>query len=231
MSWVVVTSALWFGIMTSISPCPLATNIAAIGFISRDVGKIRQVIASGLIYTLGRTLAYLGLAAIVITGLLASSQISLFLQNYLNQILGPLLILAGMLLLGLLTSSASLNLAGAGIQARAAKGGLRWALALGVLFALSFCPVSAGLFFGGLIPLAARHESIFALPIVYGIGTALPVVVFAFIMAFASQHIGRAFSRLVQVERWMRYATGVIFVLAGIYYSLVYVYGVSFPST
>jgi cytochrome c biogenesis protein CcdA len=136
------------------------------------------------------------------------------------------LVLVGMLLLGLLNVTGSLTLAGSGLQQRAAKGGAGWALVLGILFALSFCPVSAGLFFGGLIPLSTSSQSRFVLPTLYGVGTALPVIVFAFIIAFASQYVGKAFHRLTQVERWVRIVTGVVFILAGVYYSLAYVYGV-----
>ncbi len=224
MTWLVIASALWFGVLTSISPCPLATNIAAISFISRKMGKMRQVLLSGLLYAAGRTLAYLALGALIMAGLLASGELALFLQRYLNQALGPALILVGMFLLGLLGSAVSITLVGDGMQERASKGGLLWAMLLGLLFALSFCPVSAGLFFGVLIPLSAANNSIFVLPLLYGIGTAAPVIVFAVLIAFASHRIGSAFNRLTQIERWVRLATGLIFVLAGIYYSLLYVY-------
>ncbi len=224
MNWTVVAAAFWFGILTSISPCPLATNIAAISFISRKVGKLRPVLLSGLLYAGGRTVAYLALGALIMGGLMAGGQIALFLQRYLNQALGPALILVGMVLLGMLSSTASVSLVGDRMQARASKGGIGWAALLGILFALSFCPVSAGLFFGVLIPLSVANESIVLLPLVYGIGTAAPVMVFATLIAFASQRLGSAFNRLTQIERWVRRVTGVIFILAGIYYSLVYVY-------
>lgn len=224
MTWITILTALWFGILTSISPCPLATNIAAISFIARRVDKMRTVLLSGILYTIGRTVAYLALGALIMAGLLASGEIALFLQRYLNQALGPILILVGMLLLGLLGFAGSVSLVSSGMQERAAKGGIGWAALLGILFALSFCPVSAGLFFGVLIPLSAVNQSILVLPTVYGIGTAAPVLVFALLIAFASQRLGSAFNRLAQIERWVRRITGVIFVLAGIYYSLVYVY-------
>jgi cytochrome c-type biogenesis protein len=224
MTWLAIASALWLGILTSISPCPLATNIAAISFIARKVDRMRAVLLSGLLYALGRTVAYLVLGVLIMAGLTASSEITLFLQRYLSQALGPILILVGMLLLGLWRSTASVSLVGAGMQARAAQGGIGWAALLGILFALSFCPVSAGLFFGVLIPLAASHQSLFVLPLLYGIGTALPVLVFALLIAFASQRLGSAFDRLTQIEAWVRRVTGLIFVLAGLYYSLLYVY-------
>ncbi len=224
--WLSLATALWLGILTSISPCPLASNIAAISFIGRRVGSTRQVLVSGLLYTVGRTIAYVGLATIVLAGLMASGEIARFLQKYLNQLLGPVLILVGMLLLGLFEVTASVTLAGAGVQARASRGGVWWSVALGALFALSFCPVSAGLFFGGLIPLSATSGSRMLLPTLYGAGTALPLIVFAFLMAFASQSVGRAFDRLTQVERWVRTATGIVFVLAGVYYCLTHIFGV-----
>ena len=226
MSWLVVGSALWLGILTSISPCPLATNVAAISFIGRRVGNTRQVLLSGLLYTIGRAAAYLALGVVVMAGLMASGDISRFLLKYLNQILGPMLILMGMLLLGILGFTASLSLAGSGVQERASRGSVWWALILGVLFALSFCPVSAGLFFGGLIPLSTSSESRFVLPALFGVGTALPVIVFAFLVAFGSQYVGRAFNRLTQVEKWVRSITGVLFILAGIYYCLAHIFEV-----
>ncbi len=227
MSLFILGSALWLGILTSISPCPLATNIAAISFIGRQVQRTHMVLLAGLLYTIGRTVAYLALGAVVMAGLMASGDIARFLQKYLNEILGPLLILVGMVLLGLLEFGGSLTLVGAGMQERASKGGVWWAIVLGVLFALSFCPVSAGLFFGGLIPLSTTHQSRFVLPALYGVGTALPVIAFAFLIAFASNYVARAFNRLTQVERWIRLATGVIFVLAGVYLCLTHIYGLS----
>lgn len=225
MGWEAIGYALWLGILTSISPCPLASNIAAISFLGRKAGSARRTLLAGVSYTFGRTLAYVLLAAALLAGLMASGEISRLLQKYLNQFLGPILILVGMLLLGMLGGSVSLNLAGRGIQERAGAG-VVWPAVLGVLFALSFCPVSAGLFFLQLIPFAAKAESRFLLPSLYGIGTALPVLVFAFLIAFGSSYVGRAFNRLTQVEWWVRGVTGVVFILVGIYYCLAYIYGV-----
>jgi cytochrome c biogenesis protein CcdA len=227
VTWIAIGTALWLGILTSISPCPLASNIAAISFITRRIGRTREVLLSGLLYTVGRTLTYVALAAIIVAGLLATGDVARFLQRYLNQILGPVLILVGMVLLGMIGSGLSFNLAGQVVQERASRGGWWWSGLLGVLFALSFCPVSAGLFFGGLVALAAQHGSPVFLPALFGAGTALPVIAFAFLIAFASQHVGKAFNRLTQIEVWVRTTTGVVFILAGVYYCLTYIYGVS----
>ena len=240
--WMVLGSALWLGSLTSISPCPLATNIAAISFLGRSVGNTRRVLLSGLLYTLGRTIVYVGLGVLILLVLQAASAsgdgdansaasgISRFLQRYMGVILGPVLILVGMMLLGMLDVAASLNLGGQGLQERVAKDGAFWALPLGILFALSFCPVSASLFFGGLIGLSSQYSSPVLLPTLFGIGTAVPVVIFAFIIAFASQYVGRAFNRLRQIEKWVRGATGAVFILAGLYYCLTHIYGVSLPA-
>lgn len=228
MSGWILGSALWLGILTAISPCPLATNIAAISFIGRQGSNRKAVLLSGFCYTLGRTLAYILLGAVITSGLLASAQVSQFLQKYMNEILGPVLILLGMILLGWLGSTMSLNLAGQGLQKRAEKGGLLWSIALGILFALSFCPVSAGLFFAGLIPLAAKQGSRLVLPTLFGMGTALPVLVFAFLLAFAAASVGKAFNKLTAVERWIRLIAGSLFIIAGLYYCLTHVYRITF---
>jgi cytochrome c biogenesis protein CcdA len=159
-------------------------------------------------------------------GLLATAQVSQFLQKYMNEILGPVLMVLGMILLGWIGTGISINLAGEGIQKRAEKGGLLWSMILGILFALSFCPVSAGLFFAGLIPLAVKQDSRLILPVLYGAGTALPVLIFAFLLAFAASSVGKAFNKLTAVERWIRIIAGALFILAGIYYCLIYIYGI-----
>ena len=236
--WMVFGSAFWLGLLTSISPCPLATNIAAISFIGRSVGNPGKVLMSGLLYTLGRTVVYVGLGVLILLVLQvasaggdagsAASGVSRPLQKYMGMILGPVLILVGMLLLGMLELAGSLSFGGQGLQDRVARGGAFWAFPVGILFALSFCPVSASLFFGGLIGLSWQHSSPVLLPTLFGIGTAVPVVVFAFIITFASQYVGKAFNALTKFERVFRVVTGVVFIAAGMYYTLTHIYGVSF---
>ncbi|MDD3148084.1 MAG: aromatic aminobenezylarsenical efflux permease ArsG family transporter [Candidatus Riflebacteria bacterium] len=228
MTWVSITTAAWLGILTAISPCPLASNVAAISFIGRQFHSKAAILFSGLLYTSGRTITYLALGALLSSGALASGELSRFLQKYLNEILGPLLILLGMVLLGLIGSGISVQMAGEGIQQKASKHGALYAFPLGVLFALSFCPVSAGLFFGALIPLAVNNDSALILPALYGIGTAIPVVIFAFLIAFSSKWLGKAFNSLNQIEFYVRTATGIIFIIAGLYYILTHIYGIRF---
>ncbi|MFZ2658527.1 MAG: aromatic aminobenezylarsenical efflux permease ArsG family transporter [Victivallales bacterium] len=227
MTWIAAASAFWLGILTAISPCPLAANIAAISFISRQLGNRRGVLLSGLLYTAGRAFVYIALGAGITAGLMATGEASRFLQKYLNEILGPVLILLGMILLGMIGSGMSFNIAGGRIQEKAEKGGIYFAFPLGVVFALSFCPVSAGLFFGALIPLSIRNSSQLLLPLLYGAGTALPVIVFAFLIAFGGEMLGKAFDKLTHIEIWARRIAGVIFILAGIYYCITHIYGIN----
>jgi cytochrome c-type biogenesis protein len=220
-----MASACWLGILTSISPCPLATNIAAISYIGKQVSRPGYVLMTGLLYTLGRSIAYVGVGVVIVASLLAVPDLSFFLQRNINKILGPILIVLGILLLGVLR----LNISGPGygvrLQQRVDRLGMWGAGVLGLLFALSFCPISAGLFFGGLIPIAIERQSSVLLPTVFGIGTALPVVVFAIVIAFGAHHLGKAFNRLTQIERWARRVTGAVFVAAGVYLTLAYVFG------
>jgi len=225
LAWAIL-SALWFGILTSISPCPLATNITAISFVGRKTGSARGVLLSGLLYTLGRALVYTTIGVLLVTSLLSAPTVSLTLQTWMNKILGPILILVGMVMLGLLRFSLRGRGMSDGLQQRVERWGLLGALVLGCLFALSFCPVSATLFFGSLLPLAVKYESGILLPFIYGIGTAIPVVIFAIILAFGARWLGKAFERVTQVEKVMRIVTGLVFIGVGIYMSLVYVYRV-----
>lgn len=221
-----IGSALWLGILTSISPCPLATNIAAISYIGRKVGNSRQVFLTGLLYTLGRTVAYLALAFVLVASVLSVPQISMFLQKYMHLALGPILIIVGMFLLGLI----EINLSGGGMSARLQERvdalGIWGALLLGIVFALTFCPTSAALFFGSLVPLSLKVNSSVTLPVVYGVGTALPVLIFAVILATSAQSVGKAYNVLGKIEWWARMLTGFIFVLVGLYFSLKHVFHV-----
>lgn len=217
-------SALWLGVLTSISPCPLATNIAAVSFIGRQFTSAPRVALSGLFYVLGRMLAYLGLGAALIAGLMSAPYLSEFLQKSMNKVLGPVLILVGMVLLELFRFDLSGGGIGEKMQERAGRSGIWGAGLLGIVFALSFCPVSAALFFGSLIPLSVKHGSGVVFPLVFGVGTGLPVIVFAMMIALGARSIGVLFQKLTRAELWARRITGAIFVAVGIYYSLVYIF-------
>jgi cytochrome c-type biogenesis protein len=225
--WLGLSSAVWLGILTSISPCPLATNIAAISYIGKQADRPRAVLLTGTLYTLGRTLTYVILGALLVASLLSVPGLSNFLQHYMNKLLGPVLILVGMFLLDLLRLPGLGGSTAPRLSERLGRSGVWGAGLLGMLFALSFCPTSAALFFGSLIPLSIKWQSSVMLPSLYGVGTALPVFVFAVLVAVGAKSVVAAFQKLSAVEVWARRLTGVVFVVVGIYLSAIYIFYVS----
>jgi len=218
--WLAVGSALWLGILTSISPCPLATNIAAVSYVGRRVGSRRAVLLSGGLYTVGRSFAYLVLGAAAVWSLMSMVTVSSFLQGTFHRLLGPLLIAVGLLLLGVFEFALPNLIANENLQKKVDHAGVWGAGLLGIVFALSFCPVSAGLFFGSLVPLAVDRSSPLLLPFVYGLGTALPVAVFAVLLAAGAGWVGAAIDRVQVFERWARRVTAIVFIAVGIYETL-----------
>ncbi len=212
-----VFSALWLGLLTSISPCPLATNIAAVSFVARDLGSSKKVLWSGFLYAAGRMLTYVAIAVLAVASLLSLPEVSFFLESNMHKIIGPILIVVGIVLLDVLPISFSASFLSSSVQEKAGKWGIWGSAILGIVFALTFCPLSAALFFGSLIPLAVDGKSAVLMPSVYGLGTALPVVAFAFVMAFGVRSIGSVFDRLTQIEKWARKLTAFVFIGAGIY--------------
>ena len=215
-----VFSALWLGILTSISPCPLSTNIAAVSYVGRQVGSPWAVLLAGGMYTGGRMLVYLMLGAAAVWSVMSVVALSAFLQGTVQRLLGPLLIAVGLLLLGLFNLKLPGMGVSAGLQRRVDHSGVWGAGLLGILFAFAFCPVSAALFFGSLVPLAVDCGSPIFLPSVYGVGTALPVAGFAVLLAIGAGWLGRAVERVQQLERWARWGTAVVFIGLGVYETL-----------
>lgn len=224
MTVAAIIGALWLGILTSVSPCPLATNIAAVSYISRTLGDKRSLFLSAALYTLGRMVAYVAIAFIVVQSLLSIPKVSIWLQIYMPKLLGPLLIIVGLFLVELI----SVNLPGSRTQRDFSKFGLAGAVLMGFLFALALCPVSAALFFGSLIPLAIQQSSPIALPLIYGIGTAIPVIAFAVALSLGSTALATAFNAVTRWEKPIRIAFGVIIIVVGVYLTLVHVFGIQF---
>ena len=216
--------ALWFGILTSISPCPLATNITAVTYIGSRISTQGGVFMAGVLYMLGRMLTYTVLGTTLVSSAQSVPAVANFLQKYMNILLGPLLILIGLILLNVI----KFNMGdGAGTIANKLHGridriGLLGAYLLGIIFALSFCPVSAALFFGSLFSVALKNDSGIILPSVYGIGTALPVLFFAIVMGISARVAARAVNRISVFETWARRITAAVFILAGVYYCVTY---------
>lgn len=215
-------TALWLGILTSISPCPLASNIAAISFLSKKISRPRSVLLSGLFYAFGRMISYVAVANIIIASLISIPEAANFLQKYMNKALGPILIIVGLFLLDVIKFNIPSFSFSEDKKKDLAKAGLKGSFALGAIFALSFCPISAALFFGSLMPLSLNNTYGMLLPFIYGIGTALPVVLFAVVVSYGAKTIGIWFNKLNRFERYARKLTAVIFILVGLYYLLSY---------
>ncbi len=219
-----VVSAFWLGILTSVSPCPLASNVAAISYLSREAAHPSRMLLAGLLYSIGRVITYVSLGVLITGSLLNIPEVAFFLQNRMNQFLGPVLILAGAILLEWIRlGSLGFAFSEKGVSWIKSLGSLG-ALILGLLFALSFCPVSAGLFFGSLIPLALQQNAPVLLPLAYGLGTGLPVLAIALAIAFGVKGLSRIFQQASRLGSGLRNVTGWIFILVGFYYLFSYVF-------
>lgn len=211
------------GLLTAVSPCPLATNIAAIGFIGRNVESRRRIFLNGLLYTLGRIIAYTVLGIVLILILREGASlfgIQKFIGRYGELILGPALLLIGLFMLfGSRLRLPSFGFRGNG-EGLARKGGFG-ALLLGMLFAMAFCPTSGVLYFGMLIPMSATAAAGYLLPVLFALATALPVLIVAWILAFSVQRIGSFYGRMQTVQKWLNRIVGGIFVGIGIYYCIM----------
>ena len=211
-------TAIWLGILTSISPCPLATNIAAITFLSKKIVHPKSVFIAGTAYTIGRVITYTAIGTLIITSLINIPVIAMFLQQYMNRILGPVLVITGLVLMNII----KMNFSGFSLshekQQSIAESGIIGSGLLGIVFALSFCPVSAALFFGSLIPLALKSKIGIIFPLFYGIGTGLPVLAFSLGITLGFTSISHWFNKIKKFESYTRKITGLIFLLIGSYF-------------
>lgn len=214
MPWL---SALALGLMTAISPCPLATNITAIGFISKNIENRNRVFLNGLLYTFGRAITYTGIAVIIYLGA-DQFKFSGFFQRYGEKFIGPLLIIIGLFMLDVLR----IKFPGlTGITSKM-QNKSRWgyfdAVLLGLVFALAFCPYSGVLYFGMLVPITLSSASGLFLPVIFAIATGIPVIVFAWVLAYMVSGIGNMYMKVKLFELWFRRIISVLFILVGVYY-------------
>jgi len=212
-----IFTAFVLGLMTAISPCPLATNITAIGYISKDIVSQRKVFVNGLVYTLGRAISYTAIGLLFFFG---ASQFELagFFQEWGEKLLGPLLIIIGLFMLGVL----KLKIPGIGSltekMENKSNSGFWGVLLLGIVFALAFCPYSGVLYFGMLMPMTISSASGLYLPLFFAIATGIPVIIFAWLIAFSVGSISNFYNKLKSFELWFRRAVAVLFIVVGVYY-------------
>lgn len=214
--------AFILGLMTAISPCPLATNITAIGFISKDIVNKKRIFINGLLYTIGRAVSYTGLGIILYFGA-SKFHVAKFFQVYGERILGPLLIVVGIIMLDLI--KIKIPVAGKISERfeKKSKSGSGWsALLLGIVFALAFCPYSGVFYFGILIPMSITSPDGLFLPFVFAIATGLPVIIIAYLLAFSVSSIGSFYNKIKVFEKWFRRIVAVAFIIVGIYYVYIF---------
>jgi len=219
-----VLSALLLGLITAISPCPLATNIAAIAYVSRRVKERRYAIITGALYTLGRMFSYSIIGVLIIVVGLEIPGLATFLQDFGEQALGPLLIVIGVIMLTI--NKLPLSLGGgklSAVGAKVADWGMIGGFLLGALFALAFCPYSAALFFGVLIPLSLKSAGGVALPAVYALGTGLPVLVFGVLISAGVARVSNWLNAVTRAEKIIRVAVSIIFIGVGIYLVVLWI--------
>lgn len=214
MPWL---SALVLGLMTAISPCPLATNITAIGFISKDIENRNRVFLNGLLYTLGRAITYTSIALIIYFGA-DQFRFSGFFQRYGEKFLGPLLIIIGIFMLDFIR----INFPGMGRITARLEDKKSWSyfdtILIGIAFALAFCPYSGVLYFGMLVPMTVASSSGLHLPLIFALATGIPVIIFAWILAYTVSGIGHVYQKVKTFEKWFRRIIAVLFIVVGIYY-------------
>ena len=214
-------TALVLGLMTAISPCPLATNISAIGFISRDIENRRKVFINGLVYTLGRAFSYTFLALLIFFGA-SKLNISLLFQGWGEKLLGPVLILIGLCMLDVFRLKFPGFSGMTDKLGEKGKGSYWSTFVLGVVFALAFCPYSGVLYFAILIPMTVASASGLYLPVVYAVATGLPVILFAWLLAYAVGNVGKLYNQIKIFELWFRRVVAVLFIFVGIYFVVLY---------
>ncbi|MCJ7828096.1 aromatic aminobenezylarsenical efflux permease ArsG family transporter [Patescibacteria group bacterium] len=211
-------TAFLTGILTSISPCPLATNITAIAYISKDIKTSKNTLLNGFYYTIGRGLSYTVLATCIYLGF-SSFEISRIFQGWGEKVLGLVLILIGLVMFNVIKlNNKTKNIKVERLKEKLATKGYLGSFLLGCLFALAFCPYSGVLFFGILIPLVLKSTAALLLPLFFGLGTGLPVIIFSFLIAFSVKRIGQAFSIVQKIEKVSRKIVASIFILTGVYY-------------
>ena len=214
-------AAFALGLLTAISPCPLATNVTATAYIAKGFQQKRMVIWSGVLYTLGRAFSYVLIAMVIYFGA-SKFHIARFLQGNGEKWLGPLLVLIGLVMLNVIP----LNLKGSGflqkLSERVGKG-MMGAFLMGIVFALAFCPYSGVLYFGMLIPMTLAASEAFSIPFIFALGTGIPVLLFTYLLAFSMEKVGVWFNAIQKVEKVVRYVAGGVFVLAGLYYILIFI--------
>ncbi|MDD1707732.1 MAG: aromatic aminobenezylarsenical efflux permease ArsG family transporter [Methanoregulaceae archaeon] len=221
-SGIPLVAAFSIGLLMTFSPCPLATNITAIAFISRKIGDSKHTLLVGTLYALGRMASYIGLTALIVYAGLNIQAISLFLQEYGEKLIGPFLVVMGILMLEIVDIPV---MGGRGwlqkIELYLGEKGYLGAFLLGVIFALALCPFAAVLFFGMLIPIALKTGDAIIVPAVFAIATALPVIIISLVLTQGVNRVSGMMASVQKMEKWIKWAVAAVFIIVGMYYIVI----------
>ena len=217
-----IISALALGLMTAISPCPLATNITATAYISKNISNKKKVFLSGILYSFGRAFSYTIIGLILFFGASKYHVARFFSQNG-EKYLGPLLIIIGLIMLNIIRLKIlnKVNFTEK-LSEKFTNKGLLGSFVIGAIFALAFCPYSGALYFGILIPMTITKMNGLYLPIIFALGTGLPVIIFTYLLAFTANKIGLFYTKITKIEKFIRTTAGIIFMITGVYYVLIF---------
>lgn len=219
-SWPILTAFL-LGLMTAISPCPLATNITATAYLSKEIGNKRQVLFNGISYTLGRIFTYTALGLAFYFGA-SQFRIAKILQEVSGIWLGIALVVTGVLMLDVIKpGEIGLGRLTKKLGKKEGKKNYLDAFGLGLLFALAFCPYSGVLYFGGLIPMTIASPSGLLLPPIFAIATSLPVIVIAWLVAYSIGNIGKFYNKMNIFQKWFKRIAATVFIAVGAYYLII----------
>jgi cytochrome c biogenesis protein CcdA len=217
-----VFTVLLFGLVGALSPCQLTTNLSAIAYVSRRPGE-GQIWSEALGYTVGKMLVYtlLGGAVIILGFTLQQSAIPIVVIT--RKIVGPLMIVIGFGLMGLIRLRGSFGERLARwLRAQIPQKGVLGAFLLGTVFSFSFCPTLLWLFFGLMIPLALASTGGWTFPGLFALGTALPLLVFAGLLVSGTDLSSKLTDRLKRYHQNISKVSGGIFILAGVNDTLTY---------
>ncbi len=219
-----MVTAFILGLLTALSPCPLATNITAIGFIGKDIANRNRMFLHGILYTLGRAVTYTVLGALLIY-MIRRGIDTFALQSAISHwgeiLMPPVLVAIGVLML--VGDRLPLRHLGVSLpECTGCQSGVLGSLSLGMAFALAFCPTSGLFYFGMLIPMSATAIGGYALPAVYALATGLPVVTVAWIIAYSVANIAVFYHKIRVFQYWLNILVAVLFITVGLYYAYTF---------
>lgn len=213
-----VLTALLLGFLMILDPCTLFTSIAAIGYIDKEIANKRKVLTNGLMFVLGKLVTYVLVAIPFLMGA-QTAGVQHLLEHWGEPLLAAFMLICGVLLLfsghhhhehdhGLtrwLTNADS-------------RSSWLWSFMLGIFFAIAFCPHRLVYFFTMIdIAITLPPSWNWLLPVVFGLGTGLPIMLIAWLISYSAISANALTARLQSVEKWIRYISAVLFIGFGLY--------------